>query len=85
MKIGYKEIFDLYKDGDDFFICYALREAFGSDINSADFMKDVGVDMYDQFVNHGLELCIFMPRLNGYCGYYRKSQKRDCFGRFTKA
>lgn len=46
MKIGYREIFDLYEHGDRFFICHALREAFGDDINSNDFVKAVGIDLY---------------------------------------
>lgn len=46
MKIGYKEILELYKHGDEFFICIALRTAFGDDINSADFVKAVGIDLY---------------------------------------
>lgn len=46
MKIGYREIFDLYRHGDEFFICHALRNAFGNDINSDDFVKAVGIDMY---------------------------------------
>lgn len=46
MKIGYKEILDLYNQGDSFFICHALREAFGDDINGADFVKAVGIDLY---------------------------------------
>jgi hypothetical protein len=46
MKIGYKEILELYAGGDEFFICHALRNAFGDDINSNDFVKAVGVDLY---------------------------------------
>lgn len=57
----------------------------GEPLLATDDMGEAQVYIHDQFVNHGLELCIFMPRLNGYCGFYRKSQKRDRKGRFTKA
>lgn len=57
----------------------------GEPLLVTDDMCEAQVYIHDQFVNHGLELCIFMPRLNGYCGFCRKSQKRDRKGRFTKA
>ena len=43
--------------------------------------------IHEAFKNEGLELCIFQPRSNGYCGYCRKPQNtRDRkTGRFTKA
>jgi hypothetical protein len=60
----------------------------GEPLLETDNLAEACTFIYDAFRNEGAELCVFQPRTQGYCDYYRKSNKhakRASTGRFVKA